>query len=210
MNSRKCLKTYILTIFILSISFEALTQQKGTTRISVSLNEISINSGGDDPGGFAFSVGFNRFLLNTLNLSLEYKMAHVRSKPYFIEKFSEKSVHYLEPKIECYPFNHLSSKAWRNVLGGLNIGIGASAFIGTVSEETFWISYLDSTGREVDRQSRLGFQRIDDFGYVVKVGYEKTLTKKVYLGARMDFSSYIGDDGYIGLGVVVGFMLNHR
>lgn len=199
-----------LLLFVIFFAFSnpsAHAQKKNDNRISFSLNKIYIYSGGGDNGGFAFTTGVNRFLSNILNASLEYRFAHALKKPNFIIQFSEKSVHYFEAKVEIYPLNKIQSIEVKKIIGGIHIGIGPGFYFGTVSEETSWISYLDSNGIEVDRESRLGFKSISDFGFVVKIGYEKYITKRIYLGGRIDWSAYLNDDGYAGYGLIIGVKL---
>jgi hypothetical protein len=210
-----CLKTKLTaySTFIFCVLAFTTMSTKGQTdkslRVAVGLSRVFISTGYYiDVGGFALSANANKFVSKNFNVEIEYKFAHGRSVPKrFAQIFSEKTVHYFEAVIAGYPLATLRNKTWRNILGGFNLAIGPSVFFGTVSGEDQWTSLYDSSGNEISRRSTLGFSNISDAGLIWQIRYEKAISTKVYVGARIALGTYIHEDGYTTFGGLLGFHL---
>jgi hypothetical protein len=180
--------------------------QKRQINVWVSLNTTTISTGGDDPNGISFTSGASMFLSRILRADLEYRLATAVKAPYLNSAYSQKSMSFFEAKLSVFPFN--SSAGLKKAWGGFHVSVGPSFVTGKVGKESSWVSYVDNgTGQEVDRTSRIRVFHVNDIGYAITIGYNYNISRSLLLGIRADLSEYRNDDGYQGLGLLIGLRL---
>lgn len=174
---------------------------------NVSAQRIYISNNRDLPG-FSFGAAVQRNISDFSGIELRYRNANLLKRPEEFSPLSAKSVHYVEADFQVFPFNIFPSKNIKKFLGGFHIGVGPSIYFGKFVSESSWEIVRDANGNLIRRGSVLRSEQLSDFGYHVGFGYNYSLSKRVYTGARLDFAHYASSDGYSAYGMVLGLKLN--
>jgi len=157
-----------------------------------------------DTEGYSFQVGANKFYSKLVNVGVNLRFSNSLKRADVNHFFQQKSVAYFEPQVNWYPLNSFKG-GWR-FLNGLGVSTGVSVFYGQFSAENQRETTTPVNG-EIDWVSRIKNTEVFDVGYLVNIFYQVPVSKKVLLGARVDFANYKNNDGYSAYGLSVSYKI---
>ncbi|MEO6684049.1 MAG: hypothetical protein ABIN48_14600 [Ginsengibacter sp.] len=183
------MKKVIITILLSCFVFFAKSQIKQSNEYLLKLSGGHVTFGSGDFFGYSVSLDASKnviknpsFALNKLLIGAELIFDNgVKNPPISsINSFYHVSSTVLWPKASYYPFNKL--------LSGLNIQLGPTIGYSYRSQEGGFHLYTDALGN-LQRDSKIIFDNGHIYGYRISASLEFNISKKFFIGPRVDWSN---------------------